>query len=123
MMEQLLYIMIGGGIGAVLRHVTTSILKHVLKLEHYSTFWVNIFGCFAFGVIVTSLLNNNSTLYYFLISGVVASFTTFSTFEYENINLIAHEKYIEFLKYTTLSCCCGFTAIIAGIITANIINF
>jgi CrcB protein len=115
-MEKLFYIMIGGGIGSVLRYVVTSILKRC-SFEHYATFWVNITGCFVLGLLLSKLqLFTHNNLYYFLIVGICASYTTFSTFEYENIDLIAHEKYVEFLKYTVLSCCCGLTSILVGFV-------
>ena len=47
-MEKLLYIAIGGGIGALLRHSITSILQRFLTKKHYATFFVNITGLIFF---------------------------------------------------------------------------
>ncbi|MCM1265254.1 MAG: CrcB family protein [Candidatus Gastranaerophilales bacterium] len=119
-MENILYIMLGGGIGSVLRYIVTSILQKFFNVEHFATFWVNITGCVLLGLLINKIPYTN-TFYHFLIIGVTASYTTFSTFEYENIDLIAHEKYLEFLKYSSLSCLCGFTAVLVGILISRII--
>ncbi len=120
-MENILYVMLGGGIGSVLRYLVTSTLQRVLNLEHYATFWVNISGCFILGFLMSIMLDKSDSLYFFLILGITASYTTFSTFEYENIDLIAHERYIEFLRYSILSCLCGFMAVLAGIFIAKLV--
>lgn len=118
-MENFLYVMLGGGIGAVLRYVVTSILQKWFSLEHYATFWVNITGCFIFGILIAKL-SAVEPLYFFFLTGLAASYTTFSTFEYENIDLIAHERYFDFLKYSVLSCICGVTAVLTGILAAQL---
>lgn len=106
--------MLGGGLGAVLRYIMTNIMNKNLNLEHWATFWVNISGCFLIGILGEIFINLNSPMYSLLIIGFVGSYTTFSTFEYENISLIAKEKYLEFLKYSTSSCLFGFIAVISG---------
>ena len=118
-MDNILYVLIGGGIGAVLRNSITSLFKRFMTKKHYATFIVNITGSFILGYLFAQI-PETSTLYKFLITGVIASYTTFSTFEYENIDLIAHEEYAEFLKYSTLSCCCGFTAVLLGVLCSQL---
>ena len=113
-MDKILCIMFGGGIGAVLRYLVSNTLNNKFKLEHWATFWVNITGCLLLGFVFELLLRADIHLNLFIIAGLIGSYTTFSTFEYENINLIAHEKYYEFIKYSTLSCVLGFAAIATG---------
>ena len=96
-----LLIMTGGGLGAVLRYIISSALNE--KLSHWATFWVNVTGCFFVGFITDLPIISNHEGYLFLIVGLLGAYTTFSAFEYENIDLIAHEKYSEFLKYSTSS--------------------
>ena len=112
-----LSVIIGGGIGAVLRYLSCSILKNKFGIIHWATFGVNVTGCFLLGLASGLLLNNSLTA--FLFAGVIGSFTTFSAFEYDNINLIAHEKYCEFLKYTILTCTICILAMFIGFKTVT----
>lgn len=112
-MKELLLVMIGGGTGAVLRYLVTSLLKK-FDLKHWATFWVNITGCFALGLLFQLLLQSGQLMHTFIMVGLIGSYTTFSTFEYENIDLIAHEQYAEFVKYALFSCIFGFLAVGAG---------
>lgn len=120
-MKNCLCIILGGGLGAVLRYLVTHMLNRYLNLEHWATFWVNITGCFLIGILGEIFINFNSPMTMFLIVGFVGSYTTFSTFEYENISLIAKEKYIEFLRYSIFSCLFGFIAVACGFQLAQII--
>ncbi|MCD8378184.1 MAG: CrcB family protein [Candidatus Gastranaerophilales bacterium] len=121
-MGNLLLIMLGGGIGAVLRYIITGLFKKVFLLKHYATFIVNLTGCFILGVCLSYFYGEeHSAAAIFMITGIIGSYTTFSTFEYENIDLIAHEKYIDFLKYVTYSCICGVTAVLAGLFAGKMI--
>lgn len=119
-MDKFLIVMLGGGIGALLRYFITLLFKKVFPAQHYATFVVNITGCFLLGILVSGIMiKSDSAEALFLITGIIGSYTTFSTFEYENIDLIAHERYISFLKYVTYSCICGVTAVLAGILSAR----
>lgn len=115
MFKESLLVMLGGGIGAVLRYLITKYLSNVFKKKYWATFWINISGCFFMGIILEILLGLTQDLYTFIIVGLIGSYTTFSTFEYENIDLIAHEKYTEFIKYSTYSCAFGILGIYAGL--------
>ena len=120
-MNECLLVMLGGGIGAVLRYIVTTFLKTSFHLEHWATFWVNITGCFAIGFLFEILLNMNPQIHTFIIVGMIGSYTTFSAFEYENIDLIAHEKYLEFLKYSVYSCFFSFLSVACGFYIAKLV--
>lgn len=113
-MKNMILVMIGGGIGAVLRYIVSTLLQNKFNLKHWATFCVNITGCFLIGLLFGYLITSNQALYTLIIVGIIGSYTTFSAFEYENIDLIAHEKYAEFLIYSISSCTCGFLSVIAG---------
>ena len=119
-MKNVILIMLGGGLGAVLRYILSSLLNRKWNLEHWATFFVNITGCFAIGVLGEIFMDINSGMFLFFVVGLIGSYTTFSTFEYENITLIAKGKYGEFLKYSTLSCLLGFFAVACGFYFARI---
>ncbi len=121
-MKDLLFVLLGGGCGAVLRYLLTIFMQKYLSMEHYATFVINLIGCFILGLLLPVYLGEFHTLRaIFLIVGFIGSFTTFSTFEYENIDLLAHERYVEFLKYTVYSCICGITAVLLGLCLGNIL--
>ena len=114
--------MLGGGIGAVLRYLVTTLLNKKFSLAHWATFWVNVTGCFALGFLFELLLKTGLGVHVFVIVGIVGSYTTFSAFEYENIDLIAHEKYMEFVKYSSFSCFFAFLSIGIGFYSAKLIQ-
>lgn len=118
-LKECLLVMAGGGIGAVLRYLTTSLLNEKFSLKHWGTFWVNVTGCFVLGILTELLLKSGLYIHVFVIVGIVGSYTTFSAFEYENIDLIAHEKYFEFIKYSTFSCFFAFIAVGLGFYLAK----
>ncbi len=122
MMRECLLVMLGGGIGSVLRYIVTRVLQKNFDLKHWATFWVNITGCFALGFLFDILLKSGVGVHVFIIAGIVGSYTTFSAFEYENIDLIAHERYLEFLKYSTFSCLFAFLSVACGFYFAEFIK-
>ncbi len=113
-MKAYLLVLIGGGVGTLLRYLMTLIMQKYLKLEHWATFWINITGCFLLGLLSAPFLLSNVNLTALFIYGIIGSYTTFSAFEYENINLIAHEQYSEFLKYSLSSCILAIIAVYLG---------
>ena len=117
----ILLVALGGGIGAFLRYLFTNVLQNKFNLKHWATFCVNITGCFVLGGVFNFLSQSDYTLFQFVIIGIIGSYTTFSTFEYENIDLIAHEKYFEFIKYAVCSCLFAFVAVAVGFYFAQII--
>ena len=121
MWKNVLLVMIGGGIGSVLRYIITTVLKTNLKIEHWATFWVNITGCFLLGLLFKFFLSMGSCMYDLVIVGIIGSYTTFSAFEYENIDLIAHERYLEFIKYSTFSCGFAFLSVAFGFMLQNLL--
>ena len=91
----------GGATGAVLRYILTHFSKTLLTSGIYGTFSVNILGSFLIGYLITSDYFKNLSgdfVKFFLIIGLLGSFTTFSAFSYEVVNLINSKKiFISFL--------------------------
>ena len=96
----------GGALGAVLRYLLTYISKTLFLSSIYGTISVNIVGSFLIGYFITSNIGNNLSenfIKFFLIIGLLGSFTTFSAFSYEVLELINSKKYVTSFTYIFIS--------------------
>ena len=126
-MLNFLFVAIGGSIGASLRYFAYLFFKNYL-LSNYlflSTLFVNIVGSFLIGYAIMLMETKNLSedfIRYFLIIGVLGSFTTFSTFSIESVDLLLSKKYFNAFSYMflSLSLCLLFTFI--GLNFNKIIN-
>ena len=126
-MHTFLFVAIGGSIGASLRYFAYLFFKNYL-LSNYlflSTLFVNIVGSFLIGYVVMLMESKNLSadfIKYFLIIGVLGSFTTFSTFSIESVDLLLTKKFFHAFSYMflSLSLCLLFTFI--GLNFNKIIN-
>ena len=105
-------VLAGGAIGSSLRFLTTNIFKYYYPLLPVGTFVVNILGSFLIGIIMCYLQNKSvpaNFVKYFLIIGLLGSFTTFSAFSFEAIDLLNNKKFFISFFYILLSVgCCLF---------------
>jgi CrcB protein len=117
-MKEVILVFLGGGIGSALRYlVSKSFTGWINNPFPYSTFLVNIIGCFLIGIFLTLPERFDwFTLEYrlFLATGICGGFTTFSTFSYENFALIKEGDYMYFVSYTILSFAIGLAATFLG---------
>ena len=126
-MINFLFVAIGGSIGASLRYFAYLFFKNYL-LSNYlflSTLIVNIVGSFLIGYAIMLMETKNLSedfIRYFLIIGVLGSFTTFSTFSIESVDLLLSKKFFNAFSYMflSLSLCLLFTFI--GLNFNKIIN-
>ena len=126
-MLNFLFVAIGGSIGASLRYFAYLFFKNYL-LSNYlflSTLIVNIIGSFLIGYAIMLMETKNLSedfIRYFLIIGVLGSFTTFSTFSIESVDLLLSKKFFNAFSYMflSLSLCLLFTFI--GLNFNKIIN-
>ena len=126
-MLNFLFVAIGGSIGASLRYFAYLFFKNYL-LSNYvfiSTLIVNIVGSFLIGYAIMLMETKNLSediIRYFLIIGVLGSFTTFSTFSIESVDLLLSKKFFNAFSYMflSLSLCLLFTFI--GLNFNKIIN-
>lgn len=94
---QLFYVGVGAFIGTFLRASLSYIIPHNQGFP-IATFCVNIIGSIILAIYLTSNFSTNFKLKLFLATGLLGSFTTFSSFSYETITLIQNnEVFIAFL--------------------------
>ena len=90
-MNQLLAIMLGGSLGAVLRYIISTGIYTLLGRDFpYGTLVVNVLGSLLMGVFSHILMQKlaNETLSAMLLVGFLGAFTTFSTFSLDTLNLL-----------------------------------
>ena len=105
-MYQLLLIASGGAAGALSRYTFGVVIKQYFYNNFYSTILVNIIGSFLIGYLISigySKQINESFIKYFLIVGFLGSFTTFSTFSYEVVELFLSNKVLLSIIYSIFS--------------------
>ena len=96
----------GGALGAVLRYLLTNICKSLFASSIYGTISVNIIGSFLIGYLITADFGYNLSenfIKFFLIIGLLGSFTTFSAFSFEVLELINSKKYVSSFTYIFIS--------------------
>ena len=102
-MINILLIASGGALGAVLRFTTTGLIKNLFLYSFIGTLIVNIIGSFLIGLFIYLIQSKNLSeefTKYFLIIGLLGSYTTFSAFSLEIVDLLKDvEPFKENLKY------------------------
>ena len=107
-MSNFLLVAFGGSIGASTRYLFYLISKNLLSTSNLfiNTLIVNIIGSFLIGYLIVLLENKSLSqdfIKYFFIIGVLGSFTTFSAFSLESIELIVNKKFLIAFFYIFLS--------------------
>ncbi|WP_118196886.1 fluoride efflux transporter CrcB [Albibacterium indicum] len=119
MLKHILLVGLGGGIGSILRFLTSVVTqKYNSTLFPLATFAVNILGCFLIGLLIGLLgtsIQNNQNLRFLLITGFCGGYTTFSTFASENFNLLQNHSYGMAALYIGTSIVGGLIAVWLGL--------
>lgn len=119
MLKTILLIGTGGFAGSVSRYLLTLYVdKQVNSIMPYGTFAVNMIGCLLLGLIYSLAEKHqivSAEMRFLLASGFCGSFTTFSTFSYQNQFLLQNEQWGPLSFYVVGSVIIGFLATIAGI--------
>ncbi|MGD1839682.1 MAG: fluoride efflux transporter CrcB [Thermonemataceae bacterium] len=96
----LLFIFLGGGLGAVARWSIGWLSKMILGVAFpYGTLVANVLGAFLIGMAYGWLTKQDSATWFapLLITGFLGGFTTFSSFSYETLFLFQKAYYLKAL--------------------------
>ena len=113
----LLWVAAGGALGAVVRYlVSMQIAAETGARFPWGTLTVNMIGCLVIGMMwsVTEHKTASEGLLLFLIVGMIGSFTTFSTYGLEGIQLIQSGKWLAGFGYVLISNIAGLLLVLIG---------
>lgn len=123
-MTTFLWIGIGGFLGANGRYWFGSLVNRWLGVDFpWATALVNMSGAFAIGIIATLFADRaieSESLRLFLIVGVLGGYTTFSSYTFEAVSLMQHERWLAAFAYLVGSTVIGVVACMAGVLVARI---
>lgn len=123
-MAHLIYIFLGGGIGACLRYLITVFAYQTLGFTlPFGTFFINIFGSFFLGFVTALAIHKtgfvSANMKLFLTVGIAGGFTTFSTFSYESLELLKNHELGIGVLYLVLSPLLGLLGVYLGVCLAK----
>lgn len=115
-LRQIIWIGLGGTVGALLRHSAALIFTEYIHTQNFftATFFVNITGSFLMGYFVTLFMKTDipEEVRQFLLFGMLGSYTTYSGFGIEAITLLG-ESPLLFSLYI-------FSQVIMGVIALTL---
>ena len=124
-MTNLLLVAAGGALGTSLRYFTSIFFKYFFYYSFVGTLVVNVLGSFLIGLFIYLIQNKSLSqdlIRYFFIVGVLGSYTTFSAFSFETIDLLTNNKLLLSFIYIILSLVLCLIAAYVGLNINKILN-
>lgn len=111
-----LYVALGGALGAVTRYGVVNMSEKLWGLAFpYGVCLVNIIGSFLIGYVMSMLLHvDTKHSYLFLVTGMLGGFTTFSAFSYDTLLLLQRGEMVMALVYVIVSVVLSLGAVALG---------
>jgi len=114
----------GGFLGAILRMLVCDFTKRFASAQwaFAGTIIVNLAGCLAIGVLGVLAARNigfSPLTNRFLITGILGSLTTFSTFAFETIELLQQDRFWSALINVAANLLAGLALVWCGMMIAN----
>ena len=124
MTRNLLLVGLGGGIGSVLRYLTSTGMMQLWGPRDFplGTFTVNVVGCLIIGLLAGLMLSRQTLgpeFRLFFMVGILGGFTTFSSFGYESIQLLQDGQFLLMLANILLNVTIGLSACWLGLSLAR----
>jgi len=118
-MNKIILVGVGGFIGAVLRYLMSGYVQNLTQSVAfpYGTLAVNITGCFLIGIfshLVESQAGMTAEMRLLLMIGLLGSFTTYSTFSNETMNLLQDQRIFMALINIGTHIIIGLSAVLLG---------
>lgn len=118
-MKLLLLAVLGGAIGAGLRHLVNVACTACLATTFpWATFIVNVVGSFLMGMAVAALvpyLGGSAAWRTFLATGILGGFTTFSAFSLDAVHLFERGQMTDLVLYVVGSVLVSILALLVGV--------
>lgn len=101
MFQTIVWIALGGAAGSVCRYLNVLLVQRYFHSPFpLPTLCVNLIGCFLMGLLIGVLQKNpDSGFKFFLMTGFLGAYTTFSAFANENIQLLLSGQYFSAAAY------------------------
>lgn len=109
-MDPVILVAIGGGIGAVARHIVSQIVRD--SVFPAATFAVNVLGSFALGILLFG--DFEQWVVYLGGVGFCGAFTTFSTFSFRTVMLFDEGRWWHGTLFAIGSVACALLGFVLG---------
>ena len=117
-------IALGGALGAPARYGVAQLVHVAPDTFPWATFWTNVSGSFALGLILALVLERFPPTRYlrpFVATGFLGAYTTYSTFAVESVLLVKHDHPSVAIAYVASSLVTGFVVVWAGMWVARVV--